>query len=53
MFIYPPNMDSLNQHNKHFEHVIGLWIGLVRYSWDWVEYNYSKRTWAGRLAYWG
>ncbi len=32
MFIYPPNMDSLNEHNKHYEHVIGLWIGLVRYT---------------------
>jgi hypothetical protein len=26
MFIYPPNMDSLNEHNKHYEHVTGLWI---------------------------
>ncbi len=26
MFIYPPHIDSLNEHYEYYEHVTGLWI---------------------------
>ncbi len=26
MFIYPPHIDSLNEHDEYYEHVTGLWI---------------------------
>ena len=30
MFIYPPHIDSLNEHDEYYEHVTGLWIGRAK-----------------------